>query len=436
MKDSGIEWIGEIPEDWKIKKIFWNFSEIKSGSTPNTRNDDFYESQDIPWIVSGDLKDSEIHSPRKFISKKAMEQIPNLRLFPANTLFIAMIGATVGKVGIIKFPATSNQNCLGMYGTKTIDEKFLFYWLIANREPLIISANGGAQSIMNADFIKNIRLFSPELIEQKQISKFLDKETSKINLEISKNQKIIELLIEKRFNVITQAVTKGLDHAVTMKNSGIDWIGKIPEHWKIGKLKNIGDMSAGGTPSRSVDAFWENGTIPWISSGEIKFNIINDSSEKITPEGLLNSSTKLFPKGTVLLAITGEGATRGRSAILGIDATTNQSVVGIRVKQNLIHINFLWYYLQKDYLHLRNYSHGSVQSGLNLEILSSYQISFPDSISEQKQIIDYLDKQTSIIDSLIINIKSQIQKLQEFCQSLISFAVTGKINLKNYPISV
>jgi type I restriction enzyme, S subunit len=105
-------------------------------------------------------------------------------------------------------------------------------------------------------------------------------------------------------------------------------IGEIPEDWKVRKLEELADLQAGGTPSRFKNEYWENGTIPWLSSGEVRNNIVNSANEKITELGLSKSAARLFSKGTILIAITGQGLTRGRTALLGIDCTTNQSIVG------------------------------------------------------------------------------------------------------------
>jgi type I restriction enzyme S subunit len=269
----------------------------------------------------------------------------------------------------------------------------------------------------------------PSISEQAIISKVLRDENTKIHNEISKNKKLIELLKEKRQAIINQAVTKGLDPTAPMKDSGVEWIGEIPKHWDIRRLKEIGKLSAGGTPSTGITTYWENGTIPWISSGEVNNNIITEFITKITKLGLKESSTKLFPKGAVLLAITGQGTTRGRSAVLEIDACTNQSIVGIVIDHSKIFNYFLWNYLRSQYQNLRNHSHGSVQSGLNLDILRNYPIPITE-INEQKQIADYLNKHTSKMDSLIMKVELQIKKLQEFRQSLISSAVTGKIDVR------
>ena len=161
------------------------------------------------------------------------------------------------------------------------------------------------------------------------------------------------------------------------KDSGIEWIGEIPEHWEVRKLKHVGSLNSGVTPSRFIEKYWDEGIIPWLSSGEVDYNVITSAREKITELGLIESSAKKFPKGSVLIAITGEGQTRGRVAILGIEATTNQSIVGIVQNNKIIYNYFLFFYLQSQYWHLRNFSHGSVQSGLNLEILRNYSISLP-----------------------------------------------------------
>jgi type I restriction enzyme S subunit len=161
-------------------------------------------------------------------------------------------------------------------------------------------------------------------------------------------------------------------------------LGEIPENWTVVKLEQISELGAGGTPSRFVSEYWENGSISWLSSGEIRNNTIVDSNEKITQRGLSESAAKLFPKGTVLIAITGQGLTRGRTALLNIDSSTNQSVIGIICKPNIIYNIYLWYYLQKQYWNLRNLSQGSNQAGLNLNLLKTYRILLPGLKEQQK----------------------------------------------------
>jgi type I restriction enzyme S subunit len=197
---------------------------------------------------------------------------------------------------------------------------------------------------------------------------------------------------------------------------------KTPDGWEIKKLREIAELSAGGTPSTLVKEYWENGTIPWLSSGEVRNSIITSSREKITDIGLSNSSAKIFPKGTVLIAITGQGLTRGRTALLEIDAATNQSIIGIVCKPDRAYNLFLWYSLQNEYWKLRSISQGSNQAGLNLTILREYKIILP-SLSEQNKIASILSK----IDDLIHKTDEIIEQTQRLKKGLMQKLLTKGI---------
>jgi type I restriction enzyme S subunit len=206
----------------------------------------------------------------------------------------------------------------------------------------------------------------------------------------------------------------------------------IPETWRAAKLEELAHLQAGGTPSRFKKEYWENGTIPWLSSGEVRYNIVKTSNEKITELGLSASAAKLFPKGTVLIAITGQGLTRGRSALLGIDCTTNQSIVGIIPNESLINNIYLWYYLQNQYWKLRSISQGSNQAGLNLELLNSYSVLAPP-LPEQAKIASILSK----VDELIQKTDQVIEQTQRLKKGLMQRLLTkgiGHTEFKNTSI--
>jgi type I restriction enzyme, S subunit len=204
-------------------------------------------------------------------------------------------------------------------------------------------------------------------------------------------------------------------------------LGLIPNQWMITGLSQVGLLRAGGTPSRFRKEYWENGTIPWLSSGEVRNNIITSSDEKITELGLAESAAKLFPKGTVLIAITGQGLTRGRTALLSIDSTTNQSVVGIIHKKDVINNIFLWYYLQYQYWKLRSISQGTNQAGLNLELLGSYRILLPP-IHEQEKIASIISK----ADELIQKTDQIIEQTQRLKKGLMQKLLIEGIGHRKY----
>ena len=280
---------------------------------------------------------------------------------------------------------------------------------------------------LNGTTLNEVQLPFIPLSEQQQIVSFLDTKTSLIDSLIEKTQRKIELLKEKRTSLINEVVTKGLNPNVEMKDSGVEWIGEIPKGWRIGKLYQYSEMSNGSTPSRVKPEYWENGTIPWMSSGEINKKKIRDIDGRITQEGFENSSTKILPIGTVMMGLNGQGKTKGTVGILEIETTCNQSLCGMIFKDDMYPM-FSYYFLDSQYYHIRGLVGEGQREGISVSFLGRYPLVVPP-ISEQKQIVEYLDEQTQLIDNTIFIEEKRIELLKEYRQSLISEVVTGKLKV-------
>ena len=202
----------------------------------------------------------------------------------------------------------------------------------------------------------------------------------------------------------------------------------IPEEWNVFIINNICTLNAGGTPSRSKNEYWDNGDIPWLSSGEIDNNLITTTNEKISKLGLKNSATKLFPKKTVLIAITGFGTTRGKTSLLKIESATNQSIVGITIKKKILDEEYLWRYVQSQYYLLRNFAQGTQQPGLNLDIIKKFKIIMPTNILEQQKIASILSR----VDALIETTQECIEKTQKLKNGLLQTLFKKGVNHKKF----
>ena len=202
-------------------------------------------------------------------------------------------------------------------------------------------------------------------------------------------------------------------------------VGWIPENWKDTTVAKIAKVSTGGTPSRTNQSYW-NGTIPWIATGKIDFNLINDPTEYITEDGVKNSSTKPFPIGTLLIAMFGQGVTRGKVAILGIEAAFNQACSAI-VPQNGDSSTYLFYWLMYRYQHVRRMGQVGTQSNLNASIIKSIQVSLPP-IPEQKKIAAMLGKWNEGIEKTGKLIATKRKMKKALCQQLL----TGKKRFKEF----
>ncbi len=245
LKETDIEWVGEIPEDWDTPKIKWLFKQITSGSTPSSTNRKYYDGGTIPWVQTGDLNDGAINDTSKKITRAGLQENSALKLFPEKTLLIVMYGATIGKLGMLENKAATNQACCALIKPRNTISEFIFYWLYGKRKEIVSLAYGGGQPNISQDVVKNLRLGLPPLPEQRSIATFLDRKKEAIDGLIQKKEQLIERLKEKRQALITKAVTKGLDPDVPMKDSGIEWLGEIPEHWEVKRISHLANSQTG-----------------------------------------------------------------------------------------------------------------------------------------------------------------------------------------------
>ena len=211
MKDSGIEWIGEIPAHWEIWKVSRAFEKISSGATPKSGDPRYHENGTINWINTGDLNDGLLESCKKKITPNALEDYSALKIYPANSLIVAMYGATIGKTSITTFDATTNQACCVLAESNVFDIWFAFYWFLANKQHVINMSVGGGQPNISQEIIKSLKIPTPSIKEQQQIVQYIETETSRIDQEIAATQKEIELLEEYRQALIAEAVTGKID---------------------------------------------------------------------------------------------------------------------------------------------------------------------------------------------------------------------------------
>ena len=412
----------EIPQDWKVTKI-GDISDNSAGGTPSRLNYLYWENGTVPWISSGEIKNKLVLTSREKITKLGLKKSA-AKIFSKGSILLAITGQgkTRGMTGLLGINSSTNQSVVGIKTHDGVSNYYLWYYLQNQYNKLRGISQGSNQGGLNLKLINNYKIFLPSLHEQQKIASIL----SGVDALIELTQQIVEKTERLKKGLMQNLLTRGIGHTKFKK---VKWLfGKeieIPEGWSSCQLKDTSMLSAGGTPSTFVKEFWNNGTIPWISSSEVKNNRIISSDKKITKFGLENSAAKLFPKGTVLVAITGFGMTRGRSAILEINATTNQSVVGIQSKKETLDEKFLWYLLQNQYWIIRNFAQGSQQPGLNLDILKKFQICIPNSMSEQQKIASIL----SGVDAYIQKNQQYKEKLERLKKGLMQKLLTGKIRV-------
>lgn len=217
-------------------------------------------------------------------------------------------------------------------------------------------------------------------------------------------------------------------HKEAQKDSDI---GPIPASWLVDRLGTHHAVISGGTPSRSNPAFWSGGTIPWVKTGEVNYCVINETEEHITPLGIQNSAAKLLQAGTVLMAMYGQGVTRGKVAILGINAACNQACAAITPKNDAILPRYLYHFLSWRYEDIRSLAHGGQQQNLNLEIVRDLRVAYPKSWNEQEAIVTVLDA----LDQKIELHKKKREVLEELFKSLLHKLMTGEITVPDLDLS-
>lgn len=206
MKDSRVEWLRMVPEHWSVWKVAHIFRQIGSGTTPPVNKNENYYNGDVPWVNTSDLRDALIKSTQKSVTRKAITEFPALRIYPSDTVLVAMYGATIGKVGLLKISATTNQACCALSQPRNLHPKFAYYSLIACRQWLVGLAYGGGQPNISQGTIRNLRLPVPPILEQRNIIDYLDRETARIDLLIKRIEESIDLLQRQRTALVSAAV--------------------------------------------------------------------------------------------------------------------------------------------------------------------------------------------------------------------------------------
>jgi len=425
-KDSEIEWIGEIPEEWDNYKLKHVVNEFVAGGTPRSDDEKFWahDEHGIPWVNIGDMTNKEIVTETKKEITVEGQADKGLRVLKNGTLLYSIF-ASLGKVAVLGIDATTNQAILGLIISKKIDTTFLKYYLKNLEETIITLSNANTQNNLNSTIVKNIEIAIPSLPDQTAIANFLDRKIAKGNALIEKDKKLIALLKEKRTALINHAVTKGLDPNVKLKDSGVEWIGKIPDKWSVRRIDKLSTVSRGASP-RPIDdpKYFDDGEeYSWVRIADVTASgrYLLETTEKLSTLGK-SLSVPLEP-GRLFISIAG---TVGKPIITKIKCCIHDGFVYFK---NLKVLNEYLYYIfigGQAYLGLGKLG---TQLNLNTETIGLITIPLPPK-EEQEKIVEYLDKANSKMDKTIQKIEKKIELLEEYKKSLIHHVVTGKVDVR------
>lgn len=420
MKESGIDWIGQIPEEWEVKDIKHIFEEIGSGSTPKSDNEIFYDG-DINWIQSGDLYQTDtVTSVSKTISYQGFKSTSALKIYKHPFIALAMYGASVGNVAISCIDACVNQAVVVMLGAS---EKVRFgkYAIEASKNNLIFSAQGGTQPNISQNLIKNWSIPQPKSSEQTKIADFLDKKTTQLDKVKSLLEEQIQKLKDYRASLIYETVTKGLDKAVPMKDSGIDWIGQVPEGWGVKPLKYLASYDDETLTQSEINS---NQKINYVDIGAVEFTKGINGYQELLMSDAPSRARKIAKKGDTIISTV-------RTYLKAIAYLNDDYIVSTGfcvVRPKKVNSKYLNYTIMSDSFTgpVSKYAWGVSYPAISSSQLVNIPIPFPESIEEQLSIVDYLDHKMLQINQLINIKQEQIDNINKQRQTLIYDYVTGK----------
>lgn len=352
-----------------------------------------------------------------------------------NDIFIVKSGATTGNCGIVTTDEEfSIWSPLALIRCDNISvlQKFIYYYSLCYSftHQVEQSWSYGTQQNIGMGVLGNLYVTLPSSNEQQSIVDYLDKECAQIDSIAADLEKQIALLQQYKKSLITETVTKGLDKSVPMKDSGVEWIGEIPEHWEISRVRHLASLCSGATPSKDVFSYWE-GNIPWVSSQEVKSDIIKDTSLHISEEAINSCSTQLMPAGTLVMVVrSGILQHTIPVALLGVPATINQDIKAFQFNHLMLPAYFK-YYIQgeNDALLSVIIKDKTTVESVDNQLLLSLKIMVPP-IEEQKAIVAFLNYKCGYIDKILNDKQEQLNLLMQHKKSLIYEYVTGKKRVK------
>jgi type I restriction enzyme S subunit len=428
-KESGVEWLGEVPEHWEVISIKW-LSPVQRGASPRPIDDPKYFDEDgeYAWVRIADVSASDGVLRETTQKLSVLGSSLSVKIAPGE-LFVSIAG-TVGKPCISEIKACIHDGFVYFPRLK-INPKLL-YRIFESETCYGGLGKWGTQLNLNTDTIGSIRVALPPQKELSLVLSFLDRETAKIDALIAEQQRLIELLKEKRQSVISHAVTKGLSPNAPMKDSGIEWLGEVPEHWEIQKFSRCAFFQEG--PGLRNWQFTQDGIRVICVTNITEFGVNFSSYEKFISIDEYQTIYKHFTVSKGDLLLSSSGNSWGKVAEFESDeiAILNTSTIRVNeISSRLIIRSYIKWLLVSGGTReqLGQFMTGSCQPNFGPTHLSRLFVAFPPS-DEQQTITAFLDSETAKLDTLTAEAKTAITLLQERRTALISAAVTGKIDVR------
>lgn len=383
--------------------------ETSAGGTPLKSEKAYYSGGDIPWLLSGEVNSKNITLSKNFISRKGLDN-SSAKVFPPNTVLVAMYGATAGQVGILRFHAATNQAVCGILPNDRVIPEYLYYLLLSKKSTLVAQAVGNAQPNISQQKIRNTEIELPPLIEQKRIVAMLDEAFA----DIDKARELTEQNLKNARELFVCYLNRVFEHS----NNKVTYQ----------SLDTIAKFSGGGTPSKKEPSFWI-GDIPWVSPKDMKSEIIFDSIDHISKHAIENSSASLVRGGSILVVVrSGILARTIPIALAGNDLTVNQDLKVISAKSGIVP-EYLYFFLRaKESYLLDKVTRGATVHRLSTDTLKELKIPV---LSEKQQtfLAERCEQLKLELERVVAIYETKLDYLNELRNSLLANAFSGKLNI-------
>ncbi len=416
-KDSGVEWLGEVPAHWELRKLK-HIASFTGGGTPSRENPAYWNGE-IPWVSPKDMKSERILGTEEAITDDGLANSTAALIPPQCVLMVVRSGILKHTipVAINDIPVSLNQDMKALsFPARSCRPGFFLRWVQGLNDRLLLAwaKQGATVESIEHEYLGNTLIALPPITEQISIAAFLDRETGKIDALVAEQQRLIELLKEKRQAVISHAVTKGLNPDAPMKPSGVEWLGEVPAHWDVGPVKRFfSSQNSRRVPLSTEERSGRQGEFPYYGAS----GVIDYVDEYIFEEDLVLVSED----GANLLS---------RSMPIAFVATGQYWVNNhAHILKSLDHNHIFWAE-RLEAVDLTPFVTGSAQPKLTSEALHSLLISVPSTEDERRAIQDHIVAASAKNDALTVQAQRAIDLLQERRAALISAAVTGQIDVR------
>ena len=414
-RDSGVEWLGDIPEHWEVAHVRRWFA-IVNGGTPASGEESYWDGETV-WLTPDDLgrnPTARISDGLRTITRDGVRN-SSAQICPEGSIVMST-RAPIGHLAIAAAPVTTNQGCRTLVPDHATDSSFAYYSFVASQRVLQSLGQGTTFMELTPTSLGGLPMARPPVEEQRAIAAFLDRETGKIDRLVDKKRLLIERLDDYRQTLITRTVTRslppeaaraaGLDPSPRLKSSGVEWLGKIPEHWELRRMNRIAHLKAGdGIPSDEID---DDGEFPVFGG-----NGIRGFTDRCTHEG-------------EFVLVGRQGALCGNvHLVFGRFWASEHAVVATPTADG----NASWLSHVLTAMKLNQYSYAAAQPGLAIDRISTLLVPVPP-LAEQRAIAAFLDERLERIDALVASVEAAIERLAEYRAALIAAAVTGKIDVR------